>query len=257
MIEAMNLAEAEALDREICTTLNFFAAAIDAFVEALGPLIERAKAGEMHLALGFRSWVEYLADRVRSRLGARLGELHPDDRRVIVEALAMAGMSNTAVADAVGVSRETARSDRIQINAERGARNLPLLPTFVTCRSGRTRPANVSMPPRQPPAFTPLPDWALSPAEQPPPATPAPDEPTEEDPWGDRLERLKERARGFCRDVRWFMAELASVSNEDAGWICLEILNATGEVQDVADEFRDWYLAILNRWEADEKEAVG
>jgi len=53
------------------------------------------------------------------------------------------------------------------------------------------------------------------------------------------------------------MAGLSNASNDEAGWICLAILEATAEVETVAREFRAWYLTILDRWEAEEKAEQG
>jgi hypothetical protein len=69
-------------------------------------LVDEAKAGQIHEALGFPSWTAYLADA----LGGQL-ELSTDTRRAVVELMAGEGMSQRAIAAAVGVSQKTVDRD--------------------------------------------------------------------------------------------------------------------------------------------------
>jgi hypothetical protein len=182
-------------------------------------LVERAKASEIHRELGFPSWPAYIADVVSTEMG----QLHRDDR-LKVEALLLAeGMSTNAVAAAVGVDPMTVHRDRGQMQ-----RNAIKLPSTVTTLDGRSYPAQRSAPP-------------------PPPPPPTPDELLE-----DLLGRFQERARGAVRDLRQLMADLSDASNDTAGWVCLEMLNLSGEMRDVADEFFEWYGTVLDRWAAEE-----
>jgi transposase-like protein len=70
-------------------------------------LIEEAKTGEIHVALGFASWTAYLADA----LGGRL-ELDSDSRREVVALMSGEGMSQRAIAQAVGVNQATISRDQ-------------------------------------------------------------------------------------------------------------------------------------------------
>jgi transposase-like protein len=72
-------------------------------IEAL--LID-AKAGQIHLTLGFESWTGYVADA----LGGQL-DMNTESRRAVVEMLAGEGMSQRAIAKAVGVSQKTVDRD--------------------------------------------------------------------------------------------------------------------------------------------------
>lgn len=75
------------------------------------PLIERAKNERIHEKLGVKSWTVYIADVI----GKEIKALPVDDRRQIVALLAGEGMSNRAIADAVGVNEITVRGDKDEV----------------------------------------------------------------------------------------------------------------------------------------------
>lgn len=70
-------------------------------------LVDEAKAGGAHVALGYKSWTAYLSD-VLSDEPLRLAR---EDRRELVVRLADEGMSGRAIAPIVGASEATIRRD--------------------------------------------------------------------------------------------------------------------------------------------------
>jgi hypothetical protein len=70
-------------------------------------LVDEAKAGSAHVALGYRSWTAYLSD-VLSDEPLRLAR---DERRELVTRLVDEGLTTTAMAPILGVSDETIRQD--------------------------------------------------------------------------------------------------------------------------------------------------
>lgn len=77
----------------------------------VGRLLDAAKAGRIHEALGFKSWPAYVADA----LGGQL-QLSGDVRQVVVGMLSGEGMSVRAIADATGVSKSTVARDIDQVS---------------------------------------------------------------------------------------------------------------------------------------------
>lgn len=105
----MDRGAAERLDKRIRlmgTTMR------DNLVKIEALLIE-AKAGQIHLTLGHKSWTAYLADA----LGGRL-EMNTETRRTVVELLAGEGMSQRAIAGAVGVSQKTVDRDLDKVSRD-------------------------------------------------------------------------------------------------------------------------------------------
>jgi hypothetical protein len=95
---------AETLDKELRTQARSIAASMERFRE----LIAEAKASQVHVVLGFKSWPDYIADVVNREMG----KLHADDRRQIVALLAGEGMSNPAIGNALGVDQSTVYRDK-------------------------------------------------------------------------------------------------------------------------------------------------
>lgn len=75
--------------------------------EKLIGYVEQAKQGNAHLALGYRSWTEYLAEV----LGEEPMRLARDERREVVQLLSNEGMSTRAIAPIVGASFKTVARD--------------------------------------------------------------------------------------------------------------------------------------------------
>ncbi len=76
-------------------------------VEQVLLLIEEAKNGNAHTALGYRSWGEYVADR----FAGQLTRLSRAERLPLVALLTGTGMSTRAIAPIVGVSQRTVVDD--------------------------------------------------------------------------------------------------------------------------------------------------
>lgn len=102
--QAEHLAEAVKLDRRIRLVSGTAAESI----RKLHTLIAEAKAGSIHVALGFPSWTAYLADALADLNLA----LTPKVRRELVGTLTREGMSQRGIADAVGVSHVTVSRDQ-------------------------------------------------------------------------------------------------------------------------------------------------
>ncbi len=103
----LNVQDAERLDRRIrlmaqTTRENF---------EKVGRLLDEAKNGRVHEALGFKSWTAYVADA----LGGQL-QLTGEARQAMVQVLAGEGMSVRAIATATGVSKSTVDRDIAQVS---------------------------------------------------------------------------------------------------------------------------------------------
>ena len=96
--------EAERITRRIALV----AGSVRESMEKLHALVDEAKRGNAHVALGYRSWTEYLADT----LGKQPLRLDRDERREVVGYLSGEGMSTRAIAPIVGVSNKTVHEDR-------------------------------------------------------------------------------------------------------------------------------------------------
>lgn len=102
-------------------------------------LVDEAKAGSAHVALGYKSWTAYLSD-VLSDEPLRLAR---DERRELVTRLADEGMSRRAIAPIVGVSDGT-----VQRDLEAVVRDVPVErittglngSTYVSATAGRVKP---------------------------------------------------------------------------------------------------------------------
>jgi hypothetical protein len=96
LLDVLTLDEAQAVTTEIRTWVRSYPAAA----------VAKAFYGQVWLALGYESWDEYCD----SELGGF--KLPAPQRQEAVAALAAAGMSNRAIADAVNADEKTVRNDR-------------------------------------------------------------------------------------------------------------------------------------------------
>jgi len=86
-------------------------------VHTIRGLIEKARDGQAHLSLGYRSWTEYVCEEFgRDKLGRqdKLGpatKLARDDRQQLVAQLADLGMSTRAIGSFVGAGKSTIADD--------------------------------------------------------------------------------------------------------------------------------------------------
>jgi hypothetical protein len=76
-------------------------------LDSLAGLVAKAGAGDAHLALGYKSWTEYVSTEF-AVLSLRLDR---DDRRELVTQLSGEGMSTRAIAPIAGVDRKTVERD--------------------------------------------------------------------------------------------------------------------------------------------------
>lgn len=98
--------EAHRLD----TRIRLLSRTIGDNLTKLTDLISRARDGEIHVILGHRSWTAYLA----SALGELELAMNTPARRELVSLLTDEGMSNRAIAQAVGVTEGTVRNDKVR-----------------------------------------------------------------------------------------------------------------------------------------------
>ena len=105
VVEPLDVVAATRLDKRI----RLMAATVRDNLTKIADLVAEAKSGQLHIALGFSSWTAYLADAIGSQI-----ELSTDSRRAVVELLAGEGMSNRAIATAVGVTEGTVRNDKVR-----------------------------------------------------------------------------------------------------------------------------------------------
>jgi hypothetical protein len=109
IVAAVSRADAERLDKRI----RLLADTINNSLAKLYELVERAKHGEIHKALGFPSWTACVADVFKGQV-----RLDREQRRELVGWLAGEGMSQRAIADAVGVSKKTVQNDQAAIEVD-------------------------------------------------------------------------------------------------------------------------------------------
>lgn len=115
--------------RRLTERIRLNAVAVRDGVEKLQALLEEAKEGNVHVALGYPSWPAYIAEV----MGDEPLRLSRDDRREIVHYLTGEGMSTRAVGSVLGVSDGTVRNDMVE---RPGAQNYaPHRPPSVVNRS--------------------------------------------------------------------------------------------------------------------------
>jgi hypothetical protein len=93
--------EAKALDEQIRTTSKLLAQDVDLLLN----LLERAEAGDIHVALGFASWTAYVKDAVQ------FAPTDKDERKMLVSLMSGKGMSQRAIAGTLGVGLGTVNRD--------------------------------------------------------------------------------------------------------------------------------------------------
>lgn len=110
--------KAEALDKKISTAVAGIGTAIagvDTRIEKLTDLVNEAKAGQIHVALGFASWTAYFTERVQTPV------VSLTERKNVIALLHDAGMSQRDIATQVKVSVGTVNSTVQELNATREA----------------------------------------------------------------------------------------------------------------------------------------
>lgn len=99
----MTESEAHKVTEDIRHNAKSFAEYHDRLMAA----VERARSGSAHIALGYRSWTEYLSEV----MGEEPMRLARGDRKDAARMLSSEGMSTRAIAPIVGASREQVRRD--------------------------------------------------------------------------------------------------------------------------------------------------
>jgi hypothetical protein len=118
--------------------------------------IGHARDREIHRDLGFKSWPDYIADVARREMPNVARSV--EQRRQVVALLAGEGMSQRAIADAVGVSQKTVDRDLDQVSHDDSpcfptdfADSAPVTtPDTVTGRDGKQYPAKPKRKPAKP-----------------------------------------------------------------------------------------------------------
>lgn len=131
-----------ALDQDIRAMAKTIATDLVEF----GRLIERAKTEHLWERLGFKSWTAYIADVV----GRNMKVLPVEDRRQIVAFLDDEGMSQRAIAAAVGVSQKTVDRDLDELSHDDSVADdddelapvLTIVKERRTGLDGKSRPAH-------------------------------------------------------------------------------------------------------------------
>lgn len=139
LLPVMDPAEARRLTERIRLTATTFAESRDKLIDLVG----QAKSGNAHVALGYGSWTDYLADV----LGDEPLRLARDDRRELVAALSAEGMSTRAIAPIVGAGHVTVSRDLAAGVPDETPAPMPTRPP-ITGRDGKT----YTPPPPKPPA---------------------------------------------------------------------------------------------------------
>lgn len=94
--------------RRLTDRIRLLAESLADTLDSLGTLIDEARTGSAWLALGYRSWTEY----VSTEFAGVLPRLDREPRQELVRDLDSRGMSLRAIAPVVGVSHEQVRKDR-------------------------------------------------------------------------------------------------------------------------------------------------
>lgn len=127
-------AEVQALDKALRDEARTIAQSMVKFKE----LVVTAKAEGIHEALGFKSWPAYVSDVISKEMT----KLPVDDRLQIVTLLAGEGMSNRAIAAAVGAAENTVRRDKRKVRQDDAPDTVITDPApTVTGTDGKSYPA--------------------------------------------------------------------------------------------------------------------
>lgn len=103
LVEPLNTADA----RRLTDRIRLLGESLADTLDKLAELIDQARTGSAWLALGYRSWTEY----VSQEFAHVLPRLDREPRQEFVRELASHGMSTRAIAPLVGVSHETVAQD--------------------------------------------------------------------------------------------------------------------------------------------------
>lgn len=93
--------------RRLTERIRMLVGSVSDQLDKLAGLVAQARETSAHLALGYRSWTEYVA----AEFADHPLRLDRDDRRQLVSSLAAEGMSTRAIAPVVGVHHDTVATD--------------------------------------------------------------------------------------------------------------------------------------------------
>lgn len=117
-VQPLTARDAKVLDKKIRATgdraVKSHEKTLELFDE-LTTLLTEARDREIHKALGLKSWTAYIADAVNLEVPQR------DDRKALTLFLSGQGMSQRAIANALGVSQKTIDRDLDGAPVENGA----------------------------------------------------------------------------------------------------------------------------------------
>ncbi len=151
-------------DKALDTDIRAMAKSIAKDLAEFRILIERARTENLWERLGFKSWTAYISDVISRSMTA----LAVDDRRAIVAVLDDEGMSQRAIAAAIGVSQKTVDRDLDELSRDDSVAQADDSDARRTGLDGKSRPAH----PKRKPAPPVTPPAAPQGDDDPPESTP-------------------------------------------------------------------------------------
>ena len=144
--------------RRLTERIRLLTTAVQDSLTKLATLIAEAREQQVHLALGYRSWPEYVV----AEFGQTPLQLDRDDRRELVVKLAGLGMSTRAIAPVIGADQKTVVRDlATEASASVAERNVTSLNGSV--RTVTPRPAPPAAPPPEVAVDAEVVDWTPRP----------------------------------------------------------------------------------------------
>jgi hypothetical protein len=110
--EPLSERNAQALDKKIRATGEKLDTTADTFAD----LLEQAAFGQIHTHLSFPSWTAYVRDVVKESRFLQLVTKDRTDRKALVIKMYSMGMSQRAIADALGASKKTVQNDLAEVD---------------------------------------------------------------------------------------------------------------------------------------------
>ena len=223
LTEVMSTTDAE----RITTRITLMAGTIREGVEKLHELVQQAKDGNAHVALGYASWTAYLADV----LGKQPIRLDAPERRELVAYLSGEGMSTRAIAPIVGVSVGQTHADRVagvqalntSVDRETGEITETTVPTpaaawagTVTGLDGKTYERPAPSAPKSPPR-RPLADQFLDATYELTKAVERLERLVNDDRFTQNAEKVAQRNRGDLLRASDSLAGVISTINDHSG----------------------------------------
>lgn len=153
--------------RRLTDRIRLIAESLAEQIEKMSKLIDEARVGSAWLALGYRSWTEYVA----AEFAGVLPKLDREPRREFVRELANRGMSTRAIAPVVGASFKTvARDIEAPVSGDTPQTSRDASPRATGSQVGTDVPAKVTESEGVEPArsLPKTPEAATAPATRPP-----------------------------------------------------------------------------------------